>query len=112
MALVPYGEVWRRGRKLLHAHFQPSVSPKYHSVQLTAARRLARDVLAAKRDKEVLPALIRANIGRTIIKIVYGIDVDDEESEYISLPEQVMELFDKMTQPGRYLVDLFPICEY
>jgi hypothetical protein len=68
-----------------------------------------RDLLAAKQDKEVLPALIRANFGRTIIKIMYGIDVGDEESEYISLPEKVLEQINELGQPGRYLVDLFPI---
>jgi cytochrome P450 len=111
MAFLPYGDAWRRSRKLLHAHVHPGVSPQYHSVQLTAAHRFVRDVLAAKQDKEVLPALVRTNFGHTIIKILYGIDVRDEESEYISLPEQVLDALNDVSQPGRYLVDLIPICE-
>jgi hypothetical protein len=69
-----------------------------------------QDLLAAKQNKEVLPALVRANFGRTIIKIMYGINVRDEESEYISLPEKVLEQLNEVSRPGQYLVDLFPSC--
>jgi hypothetical protein len=58
-----------------------------------------------------LPDLIRTSFGYTILKIVYGIDVGDEESEYISIPERVLELLNEVSQPGRYLVDLFPSCK-
>jgi hypothetical protein len=108
---LPYGDAWRRGRKLLHAHVNLSVAPKYYPTQLNAAHRFVRDILSAKQDKEVLPALVRANFGYTIIKIVYGIDARGEDDEYLTLPEKVLQTINAVAQPGRFLVDLLPICE-
>jgi hypothetical protein len=111
LSRMPYGDAWRRGRKLLHGHVHQGVSPKYHSTQLHAARRFARDILGAQQDPEVLPHMIRTNIGQTIIKLVYAIDVKDTESEYISLPEKVVRHVSEGSLPGRFLVDLLPICK-
>jgi cytochrome P450 len=111
LSMMPYGETWRRGRKLLHSQVHPGVSPKYHPVQLRAARRFARDILNAKQDKEVLPHMVRTNFGQTIIKMVYGIDAKDGESEYISLPEKVLDNINEGGLPGRFLVDFLPICQ-
>jgi cytochrome P450 len=111
LSRLHYGDAWRRGRRLLHAHVHPGVSPRYHSTQLLSARRFARDILNAKQDNEVLPHVIRANIGRTIIKIVYGIDVKDSGSEFISMPEKVIGDVNEGSIPGRFLVDFLPICK-
>jgi hypothetical protein len=109
LSMLPYGETWRRGRKLLHAHVHPGVSPKYHSVQLDAARRFARDILISQQDSEMLHYMIHANVGQTIVKLVYGIDVVDNDSEYISLAEKVVSYIDESVIPGRFLVEFLHI---
>jgi cytochrome P450 len=111
-SLLSYGDSWRRSRKLLHSHLHQGVVHQYHPVQLESACRLARDILAIKRDKEALPAAVKANFGRFIIKIVYGIDATDSNSEYLTLPQKVLDDdMDDAITPGRFLVDFFPICE-
>jgi cytochrome P450 len=112
LATLPYGDTWRRGRKLLHAHVHPGATPKYNSVLVHAARRFARDILSAKQDDDILPYVIHANVGQTIVKVVYGIDVTDTDSEYITLPERVVDYMNEAVSPGRFLVEFFPICEY
>jgi cytochrome P450 len=111
LSRLPYGERWRRSRKLLHAHVHQGVAHQYHSIQVDSARRFVREVLTIKPESEALPQAIRDSIGRTIIKIIYGIDVKDAESEYISLPEKVIRYTIEGGTPGRFLVDSLPICE-
>jgi cytochrome P450 len=109
LARLPYGDKWRRGRKLLHAHVHQGVVHRYHPIQLASARRFAQDILSIKPDKEALAKAVRANFGRTIIKIVYGVDAPDMESEYISLPEKVLVHTVQGGAPGRWFVDSWPI---
>jgi hypothetical protein len=112
LSLLPYGDTWRRGRKLLHTHVNLGALLKYRSTQLHAARRFSRDVLIAKQDDHVLRRMLQANVGQTIVKLVYGIDVKDTESEHITLAEKVVSYVHECTIPGRFLVEFFPICEY
>jgi hypothetical protein len=112
LSMLPYGDTWRRGRRLLHSHVHPGVSPRYHSTQLHAARHFAQDILNAKQDDKALHFMIHANIGQTIVNIVYGIDVVDKNSEYISLPEKVVDYISESVMPGRFLVEFLPLCKY
>jgi hypothetical protein len=95
----------------LHAHVHQGVTHRYHPIQLDSARRFVREILTVKPEKEALPQAIRDSIGRTIIKIIYGIDVKNADSDYISLPEKVIRYSIEGGTPGRFLVDSFPICE-
>lgn len=111
LTFINYNDKWRRGRKLFHAHFNQGVITRYHHVQLDAARRFAREIIGAKKNKEALPSMIHTNFGQTIMRIVYGIDVKNKESPYISLPEKVMEAHNKAGVPGHFLVDFATFCE-
>jgi hypothetical protein len=112
LTLLPYGELWRRKRKLMHTHVHQGVVDRFQPIQVTYARRFARDILAGSTDSEALPRAVRLNFAQTIIKMVYGLDVNSYESEYVALPEKVMEKFSEAFIPGRFLVDLIPICMF
>jgi hypothetical protein len=107
-----YGDRWRGGRKLLHSHVHVEVASKYHPIQLASARRLARDILRSKTTPEALPRAVKSNFGRSIMKMVYGIEVRDDEDDYLSLAEKVLEEINEASTPGRFLVDFLPIREY
>jgi cytochrome P450 len=110
-SLLPYGEPWRRRRKLLHAHVHQGVVQQYYPVQLESARRFARDILATTTEQEALVKAARTSFGWSIIKMVYGIDATAGNSEYISLPEKVLDSINEASTPGRFLVDFLPICK-
>jgi hypothetical protein len=95
----------------MHSHINPGVTNRYYPIQVASARRFARDILTVKHEKEALPQAVRLNFAQTILKMVYGIDVDSHESDYVSLPEKVLEKLAKAMAPGRYLVDAIPICK-
>jgi hypothetical protein len=70
------------------------------------------NILTVTRVPEDLPQVIRLNFGQMIIKVVYGIEVDSYENEYIARPEQVLANFSEAGVPGRFLIDLIPACEF
>jgi hypothetical protein len=109
-SLLPYGELWRRKRKLLHTHVHQGVVDRYHPVQVASARRFVKDILAGSTSDEALHQAIRLNFAQTIIKMAYGLDVDSYDSPYVALPEEVMQNFNEAFVPGRFLVDVVPIC--
>jgi cytochrome P450 len=111
LVMLPYGEAWRRERKLFHSHVHQAAAHRYHPVQIDSARRFARDILTVKTDNEALPEAIRVSLGRSIIQLVYGIDVPDANSEYLSLPARVVASINEAATPGRFMVDFLPLCE-
>jgi cytochrome P450 len=110
LTVLPYGDRWKQSRKLLHSHVHTSAATAYQPVQLASARALVLELLRTEHRQDVLPAMVRANFGRTTIKMVYGIDIKSGEEEYITMPEQVLHILSEAAIPGRFLVDLFPIC--
>jgi hypothetical protein len=112
ISIAPYGEHWRKGRKLLHTHVNVKTTPMYYPVLITSARQLLVDLLAAPQQPSTIPRAVRFNVGQTMIKVVYGIDVYDSDSEFISMPEQLFKCAQESMIPGRFLVDVIPACEF
>jgi hypothetical protein len=112
LPLLPYGEKWRKDRKFLHNHVHSNASPAYQGTQLYSARTFVADLLAAKHDKDILPRMVRAYLGRTIIKMTYGLDVKGQDDEYITIPERVMDAISQAAIPGKFLVDTIPARKY
>jgi cytochrome P450 len=107
---MPYGAKWKESRRLLHAHVHSSAATTYQPVQLASARRLVVDLLRAEHNMDVLPDMIRANFGTATMKMVYGINIKNGEDEYITIPEKVLHALSEAETPGRFLVDVLPIC--
>jgi cytochrome P450 len=112
VAVLRYGDSWRRKRKLLHAHVHQGAAERYHPIQIASARRFARDILVADTEPHVLPRAVRLNFAQMILKATYGIDVESYESEYISLPEKVLANIGDASTPGRFFVNVLPIREF
>jgi cytochrome P450 len=110
-SVVSYGGVWRTARRLLHAHLHQGVASKYQPTQMASARKLTQDILVTQQDADMLSPVVRANSGRTIIKMVYGIDTEEVASKQLSLAEDVLSAFSASFTPGHFLVDSLPICE-
>jgi hypothetical protein len=122
MAVMPYGNYWRRNRKLFHAHTHAGAAVAYQPAQMSSARRFVCDLLDSessqpadrlgKSAKANLPRLVRTNFGLTALRMIYGIDVGDPKSvsNYINTSEGVLHAINEAGVPGRFLVDLFPWC--
>jgi hypothetical protein len=110
LAGIPYGERWRKTRKVLHQQLHAGVSPQYQPLQLKGAREFCEQLLEAMPAPEVLPALVRSSFGTTIVQMVYGIDIKNEAArqEYIDNADNALAAANLAFIPGRFLVDFFP----
>jgi hypothetical protein len=95
----------------MHTHMHAGAASTFHPIQITAARQLVIDLLSAPQQPSTLSRTVRWNIGQMITKCVYGIEVKDTESTFISMAEQLLKLLDESMMPGRFLVDFIPARE-
>jgi hypothetical protein len=120
LAMHPYGDRWRHGRRLLHAHAHAGAAVKYEAIQLRSARRFVQDLLASEASrlddklsneaKAALPQAVRANFALNGVRMIYGIDVRDpvKDAHYVDVPERVLSMVNEAGIPGRFMVDFLP----
>lgn len=110
LSAMSYGDKqWRRSRRMLHTHLHSGVSAFYWPMQDQAAQRFVCSLLAAPQTPDTLHQLVHASFSQSIVKIVYGIDVMSVKSDYISVPEKVLEALNVAQTAGRFLVDSLPL---
>ncbi|KAF5354016.1 hypothetical protein D9756_007051 [Leucocoprinus leucothites] len=108
-ALMPYGTVWRRHRRVFHDHFHPNVVHKYHDIQAGTARAFLRQLLKTPDD---FMEHIRHTFVSTILKITYGMTISDDDDSYVRTAEIALASLAEAGHPGSFLVDLFPVMKY
>ncbi|KAI0754718.1 CyP450 monooxygenase [Daedaleopsis nitida] len=105
---MPYGQWWRRHRRAFWQHFLPRATAKHLPLQHHFATIFLRKLCA---NPAQLCEHIRYTFAATVIKIVYGFDVEAENDPYIKRMEDAMEGLQAFT-PGRYLVEYLPILQH
>ncbi|KAL0958951.1 hypothetical protein HGRIS_014263 [Hohenbuehelia grisea] len=106
---MPYGERWRRHRKLFHRQFQPSVVNSFFPIHIRETHALLKRLLDTPDD---MINHLRHNAASTIMKVTYGIDVAPRDDYYINIAERALDGMAKAASPGAFLVDLVPILKY
>ncbi|OBZ67685.1 O-methylsterigmatocystin oxidoreductase [Grifola frondosa] len=109
LGLLPYGKYWRRIRRTFHQYFHQLAIPKYSRVQLRESRRFLHHLLTSP-DKFV--AHIRFAFGATLLKIVYGIELAEDDTEYTRVVESALEGAIEGLVPGRFWVEFLPFLRH
>lgn len=52
-SVMPYGEMWRKQRRMFHSQMHLNAVPKYQGAQLRQARRFLRQLLNESSDLSV-----------------------------------------------------------
>ncbi|KAI5119371.1 hypothetical protein M0805_001047 [Coniferiporia weirii] len=104
--LMPYGDVWRKHRRLFVSMFGPSNAHVFDPVQEYASARLLERMLMKPDD---FLDHIRLHSGQAIIMSAYGLEIESREDRYITVAETVMSAVSDAARPGAWLVDTFPI---
>ncbi|CAL1703516.1 unnamed protein product [Somion occarium] len=104
-----YGDRWRNTRKIYHQYFGPHALHNYKSVQDEKLRSFLRRL---RDEPEHFNDHILYVFGATIMKMMYGIEVQDSRHEEVVTAEQAMSKFAEAGQPGRWLVDMFSPLKY
>ncbi|KAI0603032.1 cytochrome P450 [Biscogniauxia sp. FL1348] len=108
--MAPYGDAWRRWRRLLHAGFTARRSAAYRPVQARESAVLAHDLLAD-------PAAFRTHLERyaasVIVTVTYGRRVEDVRTdEVVRRNAEAMERLTSVNIPGKYAVERYPALKY
>ncbi|KAJ3516113.1 hypothetical protein NLJ89_g1321 [Agrocybe chaxingu] len=106
--LQPYGEKWRKQRKLMHLAFHSTASTQFRPNLLRASRNLLNKILDCPDN---IVANLRHMAGETIMSITYGIDVLPKNDFYIETAERGARTLDTVV-PGAFLVDSLPWLKY
>ncbi|KAH9886459.1 O-methylsterigmatocystin oxidoreductase [Cubamyces lactineus] len=107
--LQGYTQKWRQRRRVFHQTFQLSAVPKYRPVHVRECRRSLGKLLDTP---EQFLALARHEFGATIMDVVYGITVSDDNDPYVKMAERETAIFSELAIPGRYLVELLPFLRH
>ncbi|KAJ7067957.1 cytochrome P450 [Mycena amicta] len=106
LVLLPYGDRFRRFRRLFHSIIGSRNSMKqFYPIEELETRRFLRRVLAKPGD---LPKHIRKTAGAIILRISHGYEVKENNDPFVQLAEQATEQFSLSTAPGGFMVDLLP----
>ena len=50
--------------------------------------------------------------GSSIMRVVYGIEVDEEPVDYLKIAEDTMTIFSEAFQPGKFLIETLPFLRH
>ncbi|KAF9261074.1 cytochrome P450 [Marasmius fiardii PR-910] len=106
---MPYGRRWKAHRTMFHKQFQPSVVSAFWPIQLKEAHTLIRRILS---DPDDLISHLKFNSASTIMNVIYGIRIADEDDHFITVAETALDGMAKAAHPGAFLVDIFPIMKH
>ncbi|KAI0767394.1 cytochrome P450 [Fomes fomentarius] len=107
--LMPYGDWWRRHRRTFWQYFRPKAIIEYQAVQRTMTGKFLLKVLQNPiRFKEH----IRYSFSATLLKILYDIDVVNEDDHFIQKVEKAMEGASASSVPGAFMVEFLPFLRH
>ncbi|TBU34090.1 cytochrome P450 [Dichomitus squalens] len=90
-------------------HFHPGALPAYQQTQRHAAHRFLRRLL----EKPLkLREHIRFAFTTAIVKVLFDIDVSDENDEIMDIVEAALACTGEVLMPGKYLVEVLPVLKY
>ncbi|KDR76708.1 hypothetical protein GALMADRAFT_67164 [Galerina marginata CBS 339.88] len=107
--IQPYGENWRKQRRMVAQDLSLSMTPRYHSLQEKETAILIRNLL---KDPTSLFQQVKLTIGIIIIRVTYGYYIRSADDPILTIPLKAMVNFSKATTPGNFLVDFFPALKH
>ncbi|KAL1659945.1 cytochrome P450 [Schizophyllum commune] len=112
VALMPYARNRRRCRRLLNEYIgnRPAANAQTQPLVVRSVRTFLRRMLNAKYDG--LKAELHHMAGRTILETAYGIVPKPANNPYIAIGDAAANSLVRATQPGAYLVNIFPALKH
>ncbi|TCD68726.1 hypothetical protein EIP91_010010 [Steccherinum ochraceum] len=109
VSVLPYGSQWRTYRRYFHDHFNHSVMPRYHAIELQNTRILLTKILLRP---ESTREHIRCLPGFSIIQAAYGTQDDRATAEYVALADRALLSAREAIVPGAFIAELVPLLKY
>ncbi|ORY88519.1 putative O-methylsterigmatocystin oxidoreductase [Leucosporidium creatinivorum] len=109
MTFMPYGELWRRERKLLHQLTSNTASAGYEEIQMGESAQLCWDMI---RKPQGWWGHCQRYAGSTIMQIAFDKRAPTPHDHAITEMRNVNERMTKTAVAGRYIVDSLPFLNH
>ncbi|KAF5372573.1 hypothetical protein D9758_005191 [Tetrapyrgos nigripes] len=101
-----YGPRLKECRQLLHGWINRNVIKNYAPLQEYGSYKIMARLLEKPED---FSEHIREVTGSIALKLTYGIQTKEKNDPFIEMSERLGDITTEATQPGKWLVDSFPI---
>ncbi|KAF9044304.1 cytochrome P450 [Panaeolus papilionaceus] len=106
----PYGQQWRKDRRVFHEHFHSGAVKNYQAAQLKETHIFLQLLLDKPGD---FLYHVRHTFAATIMRACYGITVEPTtNSVYVTVAEKALNTLSLVAIPGSFLVDIIPALKY
>ncbi|KAF9268235.1 cytochrome P450 [Marasmius fiardii PR-910] len=106
LVLLPYGDRFRRYRRLFHGSIgSQGIMARYHPTLEMETKRFLERVL---KDPVHVQDHIRKTAGSVVLRISHGYEVKESHDPFVQLADLETEQFSLATSPGQFLVDVVP----
>ncbi|KAL6252458.1 hypothetical protein RBB50_000177 [Rhinocladiella similis] len=102
---LPYGDTWRRVRKLMHSLTNVNVVPEYEALQEQESLRVVHDLAQYPQKYETWFERYSAGL---ILRLAYSKPVHTGNEPFVKRILAVVHTVERVASPGAYLVDTFP----
>ncbi|KAJ7175924.1 cytochrome P450 [Mycena filopes] len=109
MSLLPYGDRWRRYRRIFQQHFRRDTSREYLPIQTKKVHRLLQGLLTSP---EEFRELIKTLAAAIIMSTVYGYEIEPVNDRFVILAENAVKKLADSFLPGAAVVNTFPSLRY
>ncbi|KAI0752864.1 cytochrome P450 [Daedaleopsis nitida] len=107
---LPYGQSWRRHRRAFTQHFNQGAVTQYQPFIRTMAHKLLAEV---HKDPSRLQDHLQFNFSATLMKLLYDIDVTDEQDKYMAAVNTALAgTPGGRGVPGKFLIRFFPFLRH
>ncbi|KAH7412820.1 cytochrome P450 [Cadophora sp. MPI-SDFR-AT-0126] len=100
---LPYNDVWRRGRKVMHNLTMVSAATSYQPIQEQESLRALRDLIDVPEKYETW---FERYAGGLMMRIAFGKMVVTGEEKVLKRILRVVHTVERVASPGAYLVDI------
>ncbi|KAF8880411.1 cytochrome P450 [Infundibulicybe gibba] len=104
-SLLPYGDLWRRHRRVLEQSFKKDAAAQYEAIQTSKTHQMLKSLLE---DPANLYTHTRIAAIATIMAILYGHNISSLDDEFVCIAEEALDGGAKAVLPGAALVNIFP----
>ncbi|KAG5643658.1 hypothetical protein DXG03_000538 [Asterophora parasitica] len=109
LALLRYGKVFQRHRRMMQQYLNANKCLSYQPAQAREVRVLLQHLLKAPAERD-------AHLGRfstaVIMELTYGHRVKSDDDPYLKYTKEVNKVMHNSGSPGSTPVDLVPFCTY
>lgn len=104
--LLPYGDTWRNGRKLMHHLAMPAVARKYEPIQEQESIRVLHELL---HDSAKYEQWFERYAAGLIMQLAFGQKIITGKEEPVRRIYTILDHLSRLSEPAGYLVNVFPI---